>query len=483
MSRPSRNTPWTLAVLVIALLTLFPAALAQQKAETAEMRDMKPDDRILQLIIEQAGQVDFDGDAFDAVNEENVIKTVSKALENRKGLSDEMVRQLLFARGHAYLKKKDADAAKKDADELCAARPKDAEARWLRALALFRPGREEESLAEAKEAVNLQPKSAKIRYFYAFLRFTRGDERDGDISASLAAIDAAIEMDPKYPPPYYLKAYVIFSLAHDPVECVKAVNQYLELAGCESNRRLRRACQWKGDSLRELNRQREAVPCFLAALRLDPKDLTTGEHLAMTYFELEKFHLAAHYAEELIRLDPNDIVGYHRAALAYAKLGRMKDARAMVQKVVPMVRNDPRLFGHLGDAFVAVGEYVKGRDCYDKAIGGNPGRFQFMWMVNKASLLATCPDPKTRDGKTAVELAELALKGPDGKGCFYWQKWRATMALAEAHAECGNFDKAVEVAKEATKLAGPDFPRRQEFLDKMSLFEKKTAYRTKVITD
>ena len=61
----------------------------------------------------------------------------------------------------------------------------------------------------------------------------------------------------------------------------------------------------------------------------------------------------------------------------------------------------------------------------------------------KAWLLATCPDKRYRQGKTAQELATRACEQTNWKVGHYLD------TLAAAHAESGNFDKAVELEEKA----------------------------------
>jgi tetratricopeptide (TPR) repeat protein len=67
--------------------------------------------------------------------------------------------------------------------------------------------------------------------------------------------------------------------------------------------------------------------------------------------------------------------------------------------------------------------------------------------AGQAWILATCPDPKYRDGKKAVEEAIQACE-LGGTTDPYLDEVRAA-----AHAEAGEFDKAVEWQAKALKAA------------------------------
>jgi tetratricopeptide (TPR) repeat protein len=320
-------------------------------------------------------------------------------------------------------------------------------------------------MSDAKAAVKLNPKSAKS--YCVLAEFLLADANFDD---ALVALDKAADLEPGYDLTYHHRASVW--VAYDPSRCLKNVEKYLELRPSIDGDRAKLAYYWKGYSLSLLNRHREALRCFEVLHKLAPTDLRNVGELTLVYLDLGKSHVAAHYAEECVRLAPDRPRGYTYAAEAYAKIGRMKEARSMVEKVVALSAKDKSFLCSLGDVHVAIGEYAVACSYYNKAIARSPGHF--LATVKKASLLATCPDPKIRDGKKAMALAESALISKD---TFEWFRWRPMMALAEANAECGDFDKAVDYARLAIDRAGPEFGRRSEFQEKLSCFQKKKSYR------
>jgi hypothetical protein len=67
------------------------------------------------------------------------------------------------------------------------------------------------------------------------------------------------------------------------------------------------------------------------------------------------------------------------------------------------------------------------------------GRADLAW------LLATCPEPKVRNGRKAVDLAKTLTE-------YDLHPYNLTV-LAAAHAENGDFAKAVEIQNKAIELA------------------------------
>ena len=91
------------------------------------------------------------------------------------------------------------------------------------------------------------------------------------------------------------------------------------------------------------------------------------------------------------------------------------------------------------------GEYDRAIADYNEVIRLDPNLA--MAYSNKAWLLATCADAQYRDGAKAVELATKACELTN------WQSADCLGALAAAHAESGDFDKAVHWQTKAVDLA------------------------------
>lgn len=91
-------------------------------------------------------------------------------------------------------------------------------------------------------------------------------------------------------------------------------------------------------------------------------------------------------------------------------------------------------------------------------------------LSNRAWLLATCPDAKSRDGARAVALARDAIAITDHP---YFEG-----ILAAALAESGAFTEAVEVQERAITLLDPaDTAMQGEFRKRLTAYEQKKPWR------
>jgi tetratricopeptide (TPR) repeat protein len=213
----------------------------------------------------------------------------------------------------------------------------------------------------------------------------------------------------------------------------------------------------------------------LLARKLDPKSPNVAEGLARAYGDMGRFHLAAHYAQELVRLLPDAPVGYILSTTYVSRIGKKKDSSRAMEKALSFPAH-PVTYCEVGKGLGNFGNYQDAIFLFDKGLQMVPDHFECL--MAKANLLATCPEAKFRDGAQALKLASKAYEDKNIKD---WQKWEPAMVLAEAHAEAGNFKEAIRFANEALERAGPDFGRREEFREKLSLFEKKMPYRSKTV--
>ena len=150
-------------------------------------------------------------------------------------------------------------------------------------------------------------------------------------------------------------------------------------------------------------------------------------------------------------------IGITRATDAPAELSRLTEL--IQNSVVAHSRNQLDLAEKMLDealkirpdflpALVSRAMLYERREKYAKAIADLEQAIQidsnFYYAHNQlARILSTCEEAEFRNGKKALEHAKLAT---DLRG---FETWVSVSALASAYAECGQFDKAVELEKRA----------------------------------
>lgn len=131
---------------------------------------------------------------------------------------------------------------------------------------------------------------------------------------------------------------------------------------------------------------------------------------------------------------------YFNRGLAWQN-GKGEDDKAIVDfnKVIELNPRHARAYYNRGCIWSVKGDYAKAIADYSKAIELDPKDASAYNIL--ASLMATCPDGRYRDGKRAVTLAEKALKLEESPVTLN--------VLAAAYAEAGRFQEAIKTQERA----------------------------------
>ena len=123
-----------------------------------------------------------------------------------------------------------------------------------------------------------------------------------------------------------------------------------------------------------------------------------------------------------------------------------------------------------GDAYHALGIYGKAEEDYVAALARDP---EYPNLLNRCAWqLATCPDPKFRDGKRAVEMAMKANEK------FGWKISEHVETLAAAYAENSQFDEAIKWEKKALELFDiKDVKQRKAMQKRVELYQAGRPFR------
>jgi Flp pilus assembly protein TadD len=180
----------------------------------------------------------------------------------------------------------------------------------------------------------------------------------------------------------------------------------------------------------------EARYNFLEALQINPRYADALQNLGVLLVTHGDVGKGNHYLSEAVRLDPD-------AGLAYAKLALVLHARGETSAAVDFYR-----------------EFLRLKPDDEKVCN------------NLAWILATNPDPKLRDGATAVRLAEHACELSQYKETVF------IGTLAAGYAEVGRFQEAVATAQKAVELARLTGQKELEQKNRelLNVYAEKKAY-------
>ena len=232
-----------------------------------------------------------------------------------------------------------------------------------------------------------------------------------------------------------------------------------------------------GVALAAKGRVDEAIVCYRKAVELDPKSapahITLGSALwfsgrqddaIATYrraIELEPDHAEAHNGlgwalqqkgaldeaipayREAIRLMPDYAEAHVNLGVALSAEGRLDAAITAFEKAIAFDPKSAPAHYNLGNALSVQGKLDESIACYRQAIELNPKNA--LSHNGLAWLLATCPDPKFRDPKRAVELAQKAVELAPNEGGL----WN-TLGIARYRA--GEWKDGIDALKKSEEL-------------------------------
>lgn len=162
-------------------------------------------------------------------------------------------------------------------------------------------------------------------------------------------------------------------------------------------------------------------------------------------------------AKLLLDRNPDDLFRHLRLANLYTIDERPRKAIDVLTAALSVVPKNAMVLRSRGDALLSVGDHAAAIDDYEESLKalGNMEKIEADERLkaeaagaynNLSWVLATSPVDSIRDGKRALELGETAAKLSE------YKKAHILSTLAAAHAETGDFEKAIEWSTKAVKV-------------------------------
>jgi tetratricopeptide (TPR) repeat protein len=250
------------------------------------------------------------------------------------------------------------------------------------------------------------------------------------------------------------------------------------------------------------NESDKAVADFDEAIRLDAKATLAYYQRANLAYGKGQYDRALEDYNVVIRDDPAFDWAYHVRGWIYYRRKDYPRALADFETAIKLVPTESVFYRDRGNVALAQKDYAKALADYDKAIQLDPAYVVpwhlrgVTWQAQKeyakaladyeravqlagnapyastyytalALLRAGCPDAKIRDGDKALEAAKRAhglARGPSEMA-----------ALAAAHAELGQFDKAVEWQEKAVDAAPEG--AKEPYRERLKKYQDRKPYR------
>ncbi|HNW08922.1 MAG: tetratricopeptide repeat protein [Verrucomicrobia bacterium] len=223
----------------------------------------------------------------------------------------------------------------------------------------------------------------------------------------------------------------------------------------------------------------EAAALCREALKLSPRDANIADTLGIVLFNDGKLSEAEQYCSAALAMDPHHANARDHLGRLLARKGDLTNAILQFQAALQIQPDHAAARLDLGKALSAIGQFDQAAEHYGTALQLQPAfaEAHYNWAIlcllqrqpnealahyrealrlwpdyadalnNLAWLLATSPEPKIRDGREAVRLAEKACELAGRKQA------RFLGTLDAAYAESGRFAEAIATAKKAREQA------------------------------
>jgi len=187
-----------------------------------------------------------------------------------------------------------------------------------------------------------------------------------------------------------------------------------------------------------------AMSHYLRSLEITPDQKPVRTELMRVYLRTGEVSKAAEQVEAILTRQRNDFENLAQLGKLRQQLGQKEEAIALFRESLA-VRFHPETSAALADLLRAQGESAEALVHYAASLKARPQHP--LTANNYAWILATHPDPALRDGAKAKHWAQLACDATDNRIP------PLLGTLAAAHAELGQFERALEISKMAATLA------------------------------
>lgn len=226
-----------------------------------------------------------------------------------------------------------------------------------------------------------------------------------------------------------------------------------------------------GDLLSQQGRLDEARKYFESALELQPKHPDILLAFGNLCFRQRNYKQAAESYQVVVQAMPRLLDARFNLAVSLHAQGQIEPAIAQYQKALEIQPSLVRAHLNLANLFMVQTNLTQALSHFKDAARWEPGNTEAL--NGLAWALVNHPDPKVRDGKEALGLANKTCEKTG------FQHVGSLNVLAAAYAETGQFAEAVQTAQKAIDLAkaAGQGPLAEEILKLQVLYKQKKTCR------
>jgi tetratricopeptide (TPR) repeat protein len=339
-----------------------------------------------------------------------------------------------------------------------AANPRDAFAFLMRGMVRYENDDLEHAFADVNESLRLNPTYVAALVERAYLWQFR-DRLD----LALADIDQAIKLDSRNSYAYVERGVFHFSMK----EHGKALRDFEHAIRLGSRAAVVHLC--KGMIHLQRGEGEPAIAEFNIAIRIDPRRLDAYIGLATVYLLRSDARKALEVFDHAVEVDPRSPEAREARAVYFLSHGKNDKA---LEDLNEAIRLDPAAASRLR---VRARVWFEKAD-FDRALSDLNAAIQLEpndpeAQQGRAWILATCPDPRVRNGQEAVAAATRACE------LTHWKVAHALTTLAAAYSETGDYSAAAGWQGKAIELVADKSPEQHEYRRLLDRYRARKPYR------
>ncbi len=280
-----------------------------------------------------------------------------------------------------------------------------------------------------------------------------------------SSYDEAMRQDPRDGKAYYDRGISYL----DKQEWDNAITDFGE--AIRLNPKNARAYQGRGAAYFGKGDFDNSIEDFSRAIRLNPTNDTLYLNRGTLYRGKRECDKAIKDINQTLRLNRTNAAAFRERAAIYNSKHAWHKAIGDWDKALKLNPKNPLntfSFDARGWAHFMTGQFGKAANDYQNALQINPTNHSAY--NNLAWLRATCPESAMRNGKEAVKAAIQACELTN------WERRDYIDTLAAAHAEEGDFEKALKYQDQAISMKGITEGERKDMQRRRSLYEQRRPY-------
>ncbi len=322
--------------------------------------------------------------------------------------------------------------------------------------------------------------------------------RENKLKAAIQHCEDALRLKSDYPEAHFNLGYALLR-SGSMAEAIPQFNQAIRLQPDfpEAHNSL-------GNALFQMKKVPEAVAEYEAAIRLNPDYADAQNNLANTLLLQGQLEAATEHYEQALRINPRYAEAHYNLGVVFGLRGKLDRAVEQFRTAIAIKPDYADAQGNLANALLTRGKLDEAIQEYQRTLALVPNSAQAHFRYGQALqqqkkfaaaiaayqkaleldpqhepaclalawLLATCPDANLRDGQRAVKLAQRAAHLARDESP------QVLDTLAVAYAETGQFQQAIETARQALNLnaAKNDTPLAEAIQSRLILYEAHVSY-------